>query len=327
MDTEQLMYTQVMGENGEIKYVPVNPPKPPQQMGGDKAGGRNRNIDDDELEHIKQRIGKTTFSVNDKLTEVLVNLTENSKRLRYNKRLQTGKLDGKRLTAYKTSDRLFKQKAIKEKHYQFTFLIDTSGSMLGGMGDDEEGEHSTRIQMSLEAVFSTAASLEQMGIRNSIFGMNNSFRLFKGFDEDLDASKLLDDTLHAIIGTYDDDGGTVDNAGGTSEWVAYEQAVEYISQHSDPKITNVVIIISDGEPGGAGGTTQVIIDGEEKFVDHDGSKDRCSSLAQFWLKRPDILAFGLGIGRKAKQVPTNKQIDDIKKLPEVMGNLLTELMM
>src|SRR5690606_10558183 len=77
----------------------------------------------------------------EKLVEVMQGLEDNNKKLRYATRLQTGKLDGRRLTAYKTSDKLFKKKAIKHKDYQFTILVDTSGSMFQGPTYiDEDGE-------------------------------------------------------------------------------------------------------------------------------------------------------------------------------------------
>jgi hypothetical protein len=306
--------------------VPTSPPPPPPpKTGGDKAGGTAKSkFDDDEKEHVRNAVTSAELTSDPALTEVLNNIVDNNKKLRYNKRLQSGKLDGRRLTAYKTSDRLFKLKAIKDKKYQFTFLIDTSGSMLS---DDDNDEGITRIQMALEAVARTSKSLEDMNIRTSIFGMNNSFRLFKGFEQPLDDLKLVDDTYRAVIEYYEYDGSKVNNAGGTSEWVAYEQTVDYISKHSEPKVTNVVIIISDGAPGGSGDVTQVIVENGEEFVDREHDKDSNETLAKFWEKRSDILTFGLGIGRKATQVPTNRQINDIKKLPDVMGNLLTELML
>jgi hypothetical protein len=199
--------------------------------------------------------------------------------------------------------------------------------MLGTLKDDDNDDAPTRIQMSLEAVARTVKTLQDMDIKSSIFGMNCSFRLFKSFDEPLDDAKLLHDTFKALAEDYDDDGNTINCAGGTSEWVAYEQATKYISEHSSDKVTNVVIILSDGAPGGSGGTTQVILEGDPIYVNHEGDKDSTGTLARFWEKRPEFLAFGLGIGRKAKQVPTNRQIDDITKLPAVMGNLLTELML
>ena len=320
----QQTYTQVMGENGEIKYVPTSPPPAPTP---DPNSGLNTGASEETLKEIKQMVDKASLKGDDKLTDVLMSLVENNKKLRYNKRLQSGKLDGRRLTAYRTSDKLFKLKAIKDKKYQFTFLIDTSGSMLGTLNETDHEDNPTRIQMSLEAVARTVKTLQAMDIKSSVFGMNNSFRLFKRFDEELDDDKLLHDTFKALAEDYDDEGNTVNCAGGTSEWVAYEQATKYISEHSDPKVTNVVIILSDGEPGGSGGTTQVILEGEPEYVLHEGDKDHSGTLARFWEKRPEFMAFGLGIGRKAKQVPTNRQIDDITKLPEVMGNLLTELML
>ena len=332
MDQQQT-YTQVIDEQtGEIKYVPNNPPQPNPSVGGEQAP-QDQNPDSDlpegEVEAIKESVNSVDMGENDKLTQVLTDLTANNKKLRYDKRLESGKLDGQRLTQYKTSKRLFKKKAIKDKNYQFTFLIDTSGSMLNGYQD---GESVSPIQMAIQSVGSTVESLDTLKIRSSIFSMNCAFRLLKGFDKDFNEQEFKADTLQALVGNYQDldpngDEFQQNYMSGTSERVAYEQAVEYIDANSTPKTTNVVVILSDGEPGTGTQRTEVIIDGESKFVDTQESSNNSRDLASFWKNRPQYTTIGLGIFRKARQVPNNRQIDDINKLPEVMGDLLTGLML
>lgn len=338
MSEQELTYRQVMGENGEIKYVPTNPPPPPEKkpQPGDNASDE-KHYDDEKynetmLKYALRAMERADFTQDEQLTEVMKQLAENAKRLRYNKRLTSGKLDSNRLTAYRTSDRLFKKKAIKDKHYQFTFLIDNSGSMLSDEhGDDGE---TTPMQVAAEAVVRTTKTLKDIGVKSSIFSMNCAFDLLKGFDDPLDEAQFRTQLAEAMGEKYnsegdDSEGAYLDSckAYGTSEWIAYEQTMEYLARNSSPKTTNVVIVLSDGEPGSRGDFTPVTMeDGVTRLIAIDDDKNGTDRLASFWNSRPDVLAYGIGIHRKAKQVPNNKKINNVKELPNAMGDLLTELM-
>lgn len=314
-------YTQVIDEKtGEIKYVPNVPPTPPPAQGG---GTEADPPTDEEREVEKEGFGNSIdFDTDEHLTEELQNLLANSKRLRYNRRLQSGKLDGRRLSSYRTSDRLFKKKAIKDRNYQFTFLMDTSGSMI----HDTDGK--TKIQMACEAVAKTVKSLEAIKMRSSVFSMNNACELVKDFETTIDDVKFKKDIVRTMGTSFtNNDGENISRWGGTFEWCAYEQTVAYLTKHSKPGITNVVIILSDGAPGGSGDECLVVIDGEERLVEAHGENDSNSTLAKFWERQAPTLAFGIGINSKASQVPVNKQISDITTLPSVLSNLLTELML
>lgn len=331
-------YTQVIDEKtGEIKYIPNTPPTPPQayaNMAGDKDSERTGEkpkrvrVNPGAEKQLREEIfDKLDLKLNDKLTDVLVNLSENAKRLRYDKRLQAGKLDTKRLTAYKTSDRLFKKKAIKDKHYQFTFLLDTSGSM--GHSDDDG---ITRIQVATEALVQTMQALEdpQINIRSSVIGMNNAVMLLKDFEQKLDTHDFVENIIESLCGdaSNDEDSDKV-FMGGTSEMVAYREALDYIRKNtSNPKTTNVVIVLSDGAPGASFGPTPVYMDGNQELreVELDDSQNSTSVLRAFWERNNEVMCFGLGIQSQAKQIPVNRQINKVKDLPHVMGNLLTELM-
>lgn len=319
-------YTQVVDEKtGEIKYVPNTPPQQNAGGGGhDKAKGDPR--EEEYREHARNALKKTNIELDDELTKVLINLTENNKRLRYNKRLQSGKLDGKRLTSYKTSDRLFKLKAIKDKHYQFTFLLDTSGSMMNERSDI------TKLAVACGALVKTVSALSdpQLNIRSSVIAMNNGVMLLKGFDDKFSTPKFLEGVVDSMSRSeYDEETEEGDLwCGGTAEMIAYRETLDYIARNSDRKVTNVVVVLSDGAPGGSLHITPVIMeDGERKEVDYNGSDDEISTLSRFWERQPEILSFGLGIMSDAKQIPTHRRVDDLEKLPEVMSNLLTNLML
>ena len=312
-----LTYTQQIDEQtGEIKYVPNTPPTPPPNGGGKPS---SRTGDEREIE---QTLQGANLEIDPKLAGTLENLLNNAKRLRYNKRLEVGKLDGKRLSAYKTSTRLFKKKAINTKNYQFTFLMDTSGSMLS-----RGGNTNSSMEMSMEAVARIAKSLEEVNIRSSIFAMNCVFELVKGFDTPFDDTTFTERITENVCGQYEEDGRMVNNCGGTAEWVAYEQTVKYLQTHSPAKVTNVVVILSDGEPGTGTQQTRVTIDGEPFLVPTKGENDRTSTLSHFWDRQTAVKVFGIGINRKARQVPVNRVVSDISTLPDVLSKLLTELML
>jgi len=313
-------YTQQIDEKtGEIKYVPNTPPPPPPQGGNEKTE-RQSAIE----REVESEMGDVDYTPDPNLSETLDNLLNNAKRLRYDRRLETGKLDGRRLTAYKTSKRLFKKKAINKRNYQFTFLLDTSGSML--YEHDDNGK--SRMAMAMDAVARTVKALDEVDVQSSIFAMNSAFTEIKPFEDTFDDEAFTERVKASISGVYEDEGREVHNAGGTSEWVAYEQTIAYLKDHTHNGRTNVVIVLSDGEPGVKTETTPVKLLGQETvFVPTQRVNNRVQNLAKFWDNQTAVKAFGIGIQQKAKQVPTNKVVDDVSTLPSVLSNLLTELML
>jgi nitric oxide reductase activation protein len=312
-------YTQVIDKKtGEIKYVPNTPPPPPES----KGGGTGSDTSEEQAE-VKERIGALDLSNDPLLADTMNNLLNNAKRLRYDRRLESGKLDGRRLSAYRTSDRLFKRKAIKNRNYQFTFLMDTSGSMMGQL------EENKPIKLSMQAVSRIVKALEEVKVKSSVFAMNCVFEQIKDFDTPFDDSTFANKITANMAGNYEDSdsGRSVNNWAGTAEWVAYEQTVKYLKTNTKPPTTNVVIILSDGEPGAGTVKTKVVIDGKTTMVDTNEKKNSTDSLAHFWDRQTAVKAFGIGIKRKAKQVPVNKVVSDVTTLPDVLSKLLTELML
>lgn len=334
-------YTQVVDEKtGEIKFIPTNPPEQQpdetsegQETGAPDFGGTNATIKatENDKENVVRNFNDVDFTPDPKVTDQLRNLLANSNRLRFNRRLEAGKLDGRRLSSYRTSTRLFKKKAIKDRNYQFTFLMDTSGSMLGREWDDvNEQEGRSKIELSSEAVARTVKSLQDINIRSAVFSMNNAFELLKDFDTKLDDDEAFYNSLVECIASdyINEDGEKINKCGGTHEKVAYDETVEYLKTHSKHGVTNVVIVLSDGAPGGSGPWALVNVgDGERQVKRESGRDDSTDNLARFWERQQDVLTFGIGIQSKASQVPNNRMIDDINSLPEVLGSLLTELML
>ena len=284
------------------------------------------------------------FSANTKLTELLGNLEANNKKLRYAKRLQGGKLDGRRLTAYRTSDRLFKKKAIKHKDYQFNILIDTSGSMF----------HDS-LMTAMSAVAKTVKSLEALGLPVAVWSMNLGTGLVKDYKEpfnekqfihnmrimgaamlidrqrydnlsDDEFNKMLenvrtDKTNKALMGVSGEQ-----LAGGTIENVAYEQSLAYSKANSGPKTKPVFIVLSDGEPGGSLSKVPVMIGDEIEYVEMPKFGNRVSDLRKWWeQKSSELTAYGIGIYSACGQVPNSQTINNLEKLPEVMSDLVQQI--
>lgn len=287
------------------------------------------------------------FTPNHKLEELLGNLEANNKKLRYAKRLQGGKLDGRRLTAYKTSDRLFKKKAIKHKDYQFNILIDTSGSMF----------HDS-LMTAMSAVAKTVKAIESLGMPVAVWSMNLATGLVKDYNEEFNDETFkrnmvimgggmiadrqrnthLSDKEYAAqmeaIST-DKTPQSISNtkvrgierfAGGTIENVAYEQSLAYSKAHSTAKTKPVFIVLSDGEPGGDLNQVPLLIGDKIEYVKMPESGNTVPELRKWWERRStELTVYGIGIYSSCGQVPNNQTISDLEKLPEVMSDLVQQI--
>lgn len=343
-DEQKLTYTQVIDEkSGEIKYVPNTPPPPPEGDQGkaqpgdsteDKMQKRGLKHDDREnrqiFEAMEKMFGKLSNSIDDELVNIIKEIEANNKKLRYDKRLTHGKLDGRRLTAYKTSDRLFKKKAIRHRDYQFTIMLDTSGSMFDSANyyaDDIQDQvlHS-KMALAVESIQRIARALEAANLPVSVIAMNVETRMLKRFDEKWDKDTFFDRLVKNLFGKpYERDS----NMSGTAEQVAYNETVDYIRKNTPPKRENVVFVLSDGEPGTYEQTIKVFMDSDDtpKDVDNSNFSDRVDSLKKFWERQTDLLPYGLGIMSSARQIPRAQQLDKPEKLAEVMRNLIQEILL
>lgn len=284
------------------------------------------------------------FSANTKLTELLGNLEANNKKLRYAKRLQGGKLDGRRLTAYKTSDRLFKKKAIKHKDYQFNILIDTSGSMF----------HDS-LMTAMSAVAKTVKSLEALGLPVAVWSMNLGTGLVKDYKEPFNEQQFIhnmrimgaamlidrqrydhlsDDEFNKMLENVRTDKtqnalyrvSGKELAGGTIENVAYEQSLAYSKANSGAKTKPVFIVLSDGEPGGSLSKVPVMIGDEIEYVEMPDGGNQVGDLRKWWERKSgELTAYGIGIYSACGQVPNSQTINDLEKLPEVMSDLVQQI--
>jgi len=350
-----MKYTQKIDpKTGEISYVPETPPqgqgdgksKNKSGSGGDKqynpkstqAASKEllgNNHDYELNERILQDI-ETDYSIfgnngrrldfkpDNKLTKALEALEVNNKKLRYDRRLLSGKLDGRRLVAHKTSERLFKKKAIKHRDYQFTLLVDTSGSMFD-----------SKITTAISSVSKIVQSLEQLNIPVAVWAMNNAVVLVKDYRETYDETDVMNRFKFSMSGQVKSDDDAV-FAGGTSEYVAYEEALERAKANSTHKTKNVAIVLSDGAPGCRNEYTPVFADGKvteykTEYSRHTGayqpSANRTDSLRTWWERRKfEIEAYGIGLYSDARQVTNAKSINNIKQLPEVMNNLIQNIM-
>lgn len=314
-----LTYRQVVdSKTGEIKFVPTTPPTPPPISGGAPPENSRRmnkvakNVLDTYLDNVDT-------NSSDKLKNVLEQLINNSKKLRYNRRLDTGKLDGRSLSQYKLTNRLFKKRAIKYKKYQFNIMLDTSGSMF----DD-------KIELATSSIVQTVQALEELDISVSVWGMNLETALLKGFDETFDYNtfkkRLIDNGAGMTSVDEDDDCDEENNCGGTNEMVAYKEAVTYARNNRASKEQSVLMILSDGAPNAEQDTVNIYHKGEfnRRVPNIYANTD---TLRNFLERQTDFNVYGLGIRSDARQVPNNRRIEDVESLPVVMNNLIQGLML
>lgn len=357
---EGVTYTQEIDEKtGAIKYVPSNPPTPPpsdsENDGKDGSNGDGKNAggkgggqgdgesdgtfaptgkhggepsyahDSDANEYFADMINHVEFSANDKMAELLKRLEDNNKRLRYDTRIENGKLDGRRLTAYKTSSKLFKKKAIKHKNYQFTIMLDTSGSMFGDENDrtDEANHHKTsKINIGVSSIAQTVKALEELNLPVAVVAMNYKVDLLKAYGEKWNENKFCDTLQRNMVGKAK---SGMDPMGGTDESVAYDETLKYISEHSDQKTNNIVIVLSDGEPNSSGGQVDCTFEGEMYQIQSRPS--HTDSLRKYWEQQTLVVPYGIGLLSGARQLPRSQRLNHIDKLPELMSNLIQEILL
>jgi len=352
---DNMQYTQIVDEKtGEIKYVPVNPPKQADSPENGEAkgkkkkqsswqskpgGGRDHSSPYEGTRENKyggedydEIVERGDFKVDNHLTDMFRNIQANNKRLRYDKRLQSGKLDGRRLTAYKTSDRLFKKKAIKHRDYQFTIMVDLSGSMFGSKNDREpENILESKMAIALSSVVKLSHSLEDANLRVAVVGMNNAVGLVKSFNEEVNDEAILG-RFRTLVTSNDDEQGEAFMAG-TSEAVAYEETVKYIMANTPPKRENVVIVLSDGAPGIDYNleNTPVVFEGKFKRTPSNIMKSEYSRntdvLYRYWERQKAVKVFGIGIMHKATQIPNAKLVNSLDDLPRVINSLVENVLM
>lgn len=338
-NVKQTKYTQIIDEKtGEIKYIPENPPTPPPPKESDskeesdeaRSKRQKKESIDPETENyfiknIKDKLDPVNISVDDKLVEILERLELNSRKLRYDRRLQNGKLDGRRLSAFRVSDRLFKKKAIKHRDYRFVFMMDTSGSMFQDVHGNPGSEES-KLKVSIETVLKMTSSLQSLNIKVAVIAMNESINLTKSFDEELNVEQFLDRTRLNVCGYLDRNSNA--NCGGTSEYIGYKSAIDYCARTATPKNKDVFFVLSDGEPGAGRENTPVTMeDGVEKLVPVDYNKNKTTILKAFWERNNHLLAYGIGMLSDAEQIPQSKRLDNIEKLPDVISGLIQQIML
>lgn len=356
---EGVTYTQEIDEKtGAIKYVPNNPPTPPpsdsKNDGKDGSNGDGKNAggqagkqgegdgttsaptgkhggkptyahESDANDIFTDMINHVNFSANDKMAELLKRLEDNNKRLRYDTRIENGKLDGRRLTAYKTSSKLFKKKAIKHKNYQFTIMLDTSGSMFGdedNCTDYDNNHKGSKINIGVSSIAQTVKALEELKLPVAVIAMNYKVDLLKPYGEKWNENKFCDTLQRNMVGKAK---SGMDPMGGTDESVAYDETLKYISEHSDQKTNNIVIVLSDGEPNSSGGQVDCTFEGEMYQVNSRPSNT--NDLRKYWEQQSLVTPYGIGLLSGARQLPRSQRLNHIDKLPELMSNLIQEILL
>lgn len=186
----------------------------------------------------------------------------------------------------------------EKRDYAITLLVDLSGSMQG-----------EKIQKTFKAVVLLGEVLNRLGVKNEILGFQDEVIDFKHFGE------ILDDTLRKkISGMIAEVGG--DNPGGhnrpsyNDDGPCLTEASRGLEQeHAKEKF---LLVLSDGNPEGR----------------HSNSRDLENAVSEI-LSTTGQKLVGIGLGSETDHVkkfyPTSLPSIDINALPQVLGDLLEDL--
>jgi hypothetical protein len=155
--------------------------------------------------------------------------------------------------------------------------------------------------------------------------MNCETRLIKEFGTKFNFDDFMYRMKHNIFGKTH----RVYNMGGTNEMVAYKETIAYINRNAArSKQSNIVLVLSDGEPGGESGDRPVFMEDQIKQLrGNNNGDDRIDSLLHYWERQGMVTTYGIGIMSSAKQIPRSKRLDKVDELPAFMANLIQEIIL
>ncbi len=324
MANTPLQYVKKMNkQTGAFEFIPINRKSKKSigsQMGYNPDG---KPIDKPDIdvscidysEHEYKYFTQTVFPdwfenyshKNDKVSDVLRQLQENNKKLRFHKRLKAGKIDVHSLVNYRTSDKLFKVKAIKDYDYGFTVILDTSGSMIS----------TDKLGNAIKAIDEISIALKAVNIPLSIYGVNASLMLHKKPDEEISLDELKKRLAIQLAG--------VNWAGGTNEMAATKLIYEQIMKAPHKK--NIVIVLSDGQPNTEGSRMPTYINGYWESNDSLDGQNRCEYIADFWRRAKGVNVYGIGLRSHCEQVDRHMMLNDLDELPTLIGKLVEEVIL
>lgn len=186
----------------------------------------------------------------------------------------------------------------EKKDYTFTLLNDLSGSMAGA-----------KIREDFKAKVLISEVLNRLGVKFEILGFQDTVIKFKDFDEEFSdevrkrMSGMIDETLDANPGGhnqsgFNDDGPCLLDASKSLE--------------KQPGREKFLLALSDGLPAGRRSTAEDLTRAVETILTNTNQK-----------------LIGLGLGRGTEHVekfyPTSLPSIDIKKLSQVFGDLLEDM--
>lgn len=214
---------------------------------------------------------------------------------------RSGKLNTNKLYKIKCkTDRLFQKKIIRRhKDYAVTLLIDESGSMCS----DEKNRNAAKGAILLSEV------LNKVGIPFEIRAFNETFRLYKQFDERF-TWKQRRNLERVILNSHGGD------AGGNHDGFAVNKASYHLNNYGGRNTERILIVLSDGYP--AGYTGQEVPAEDRKRLPLTkrkmGDFDLSHEIAQ-----AEKTTYVIGVGIAAKNVQEyykdNVVVDDVSELP------------
>ena len=198
-------------------------------------------------------------------------------------------------------DKLWERKTIPKKiDYRFSLLVDLSGSMR------EDG----RIEQTFRGVIVLAEVLNRIGIKTEIIGFQDDIIVYKTFDKKLDGE--IRERLTMMIREVEDE-GEHNQSGWNSDGYCLQKASQRLQKNKGKD--NFLIPFSDGEP---------VPDSA-----HDGFEYDLGTIIEEIGKKTNQKLIGVGLGEGTEHVADYYPISlpnlDLKKMPELLGALLEDM--
>lgn len=189
----------------------------------------------------------------------------------------------------------------EKKDYVITVLVDLSGSMAD----------KRKIEETFKGVVLLAEVLSRLGVKYEILGFQDVVLKFKEFHEDLNDAirKKISGMVAEVHGTNP---GGHNHGGYNDDGPCLEEASKGLGEQ--PSKEKFLLVLSDGLPLGRRSTPADLTRAVQRI-----------------LRETDQKLIGLGLGSGTEHVkeyyPASLPNIDVKKLPEVFGNLLEDVIL
>ena len=203
------------------------------------------------------------------------------------------------------SKNIYKRKAKPSLGYNFLFLVDTSGSMY----------EKDKMGLANKTLANLLPALDVKGVSSAVVGFTETIQWVKGWEQP--SSELRQ--LRADGGNWD--------------YIALHYALNqgFADAPQADRRTNVLIMLSDGEPCTSGGRIQVRAD--KGYTDYKcnipDNTDRSTIIAEMVKReseRRGIKTYGVGIMEGGQQITRHTVVKSLSALQPTMEKIIREIL-